>query len=105
MLFAGMAVVMAFPGPVKYKSDWRDRGLHHGGYPIKVGLWLICNVLPFFFPNPVIGVYGEHGLAPPCPAPPRPAPPRRHLGPARAPPMLQPGWRAWCPPSSWASRC
>ena len=60
LLFAVLALVMSFPGPVKYKSDWRDKGLHHGGYAIKVALWLAFNILPFFLPNPLVNAYGEH---------------------------------------------
>lgn len=59
LLFAVLALVMAFPGPVKYKSDWRDRGLHHGGYFVKVALWMGFNILPFFFPNGLVNAYGE----------------------------------------------
>jgi len=60
LLFAILAVVMSFPGPVKYKSDWRDKGLHHGGWPIKVGLWIVFNILPFFAPNSLINAYGRY---------------------------------------------
>lgn len=57
LLFSGLGIVMCFPAPVKYREDWRDRSLHHGGWPLKVVLWLLCNIIPFFFPNPVVGAY------------------------------------------------
>jgi hypothetical protein len=43
---------------VKYKSDKRDQYLHHGGWLVKLGLWLLCNALPFFLPVSVINAYG-----------------------------------------------
>lgn len=39
---------------VRYKSDKRDQYLHHGGWLLKIALWLGCLVLPFFLPNGVI---------------------------------------------------
>ena len=44
---------------VKYKSDKRDRFLHHGNWLVKLSLWLLFCVLPFFFPNGIVNVYGE----------------------------------------------
>ncbi|KAL4541005.1 hypothetical protein Ndes2526B_g05559 [Nannochloris sp. 'desiccata'] len=35
ILFMSMAIIMSFPAPVKYKSDWRDAYLHHGSWAIK----------------------------------------------------------------------
>lgn len=43
---------------VKYKSDKRDQYLHHGNWMVKLGLWLLFSLLPFFFPNGVISLYG-----------------------------------------------
>lgn len=42
---------------VRYKSDKRDAGLHHGHWLLKAGLWLACNALPFFLPVGVVGAY------------------------------------------------
>ncbi len=44
---------------VKYKSDKRDQYLHHGNWMVKLALWLAFCVLPFFFPNGLINMYGE----------------------------------------------
>jgi hypothetical protein len=57
MLFSGAAIVMAFPAPVRFKDDWRDVYIHHGGYLVKALLWLVCNIVPFFFSNGVVTVY------------------------------------------------
>lgn len=57
LLFATLAVIMAFPAPVLTRDDWRDSRLHHGGYVVKVLMWLGFNVLPFFFSNGVITFY------------------------------------------------
>ena len=43
---------------VKYKSDKRDQYLHHGNWMVKLGLWLLFSLLPFFFPNGTISLYG-----------------------------------------------
>lgn len=57
MLFSGLALVMSLPAPVKYKDDWRDAYIHHGGYIVKILLWFVCNIIPFFFSNGVIAAY------------------------------------------------
>lgn len=57
MLFAGLSAVMSLPAPVKDSSDWRDAYVHHGGWVLKAVMWLVCNILPFFFPNSVIAGY------------------------------------------------
>jgi len=57
LLFAVLALVMSFPAPVVMRDDWRDSKLHHGGWVVKVLLWLGFNILPFFFSNGVITVY------------------------------------------------
>lgn len=44
---------------VKYKSDKRDQYLHHGGWLVKLGLWLLLCILPFFFPVGLINAYCE----------------------------------------------
>lgn len=54
VLFGTLAVVMF---DVKYKSDRRDTALHHGHWLVKLGLWSLCNVLPFFLPPGVVGAY------------------------------------------------
>lgn len=53
---------------VKYKSDKRDQYLHHGGWLVKLTLWLVCCVLPFFFPVGLVNAYCEQGSngAVPC---------------------------------------
>ena len=48
---------------VKYKSDKRDQFLHHGGWLVKLMLWLGFNALPFFFPVGLVNAYGEQPLA------------------------------------------
>lgn len=57
LLFTVMAIIMSFPAPVKYTSDWRDRHLHHGAWHIKAGAWAAFTVLPFFFANPLVNAY------------------------------------------------
>lgn len=59
MLFSGLAMVMSLPAPVKYKDDWRDRYIHHGGYIVKILLWFVCNIIPFFFSNGVVAAYAS----------------------------------------------
>lgn len=44
---------------VKYKSDKRDKYLHHGNWLVKLGVWLLFSLLPFFFPAGVVSVYGK----------------------------------------------
>ena len=44
---------------VKYKGDKRDQYLHHGGWLLKLGLWLAFSALPFLFPNSLVNAYGE----------------------------------------------
>lgn len=43
---------------VKYKSDKRDQYLQHGGWFVKVALWVLFNILPFFFPVSFVNGYG-----------------------------------------------
>ena len=57
LLFTGLALLMSFPAPVKYKSDWRDKHIHHGGWALKAVLWLFCNIIPFFMPNSFVTGY------------------------------------------------
>lgn len=54
LLFAILSAVMI---GVRYKSDKRDRHLHHGGWLVKVVLWLFFNVVPFFFPIGLVNAY------------------------------------------------
>lgn len=42
---------------VRYKSDRRDTGLHHGHWLVKAGLWALCNTLPFLLPNGLVAAY------------------------------------------------
>ncbi|CAL5225424.1 g8239 [Coccomyxa viridis] len=55
-LFFGL-MALAMVG-VKYKSDKRDQYLQHGGWFVKVALWVLFNVLPFFFPVSFVNGYG-----------------------------------------------
>ena len=56
MFFGLMSAVLV---GVRYKSDKRDQYLHHGGWLVKLSLWLLFNILPFFFPVAMINGYGE----------------------------------------------
>ena len=47
---------------VRYKSDKRDQYLQHGGWFVKIGLWLLFNILPFFFPVSFVNGYGAPSL-------------------------------------------
>ena len=47
---------------VRYKNDKRDLYLQHGGWLVKIGLWLLFNALPFFLPVAVVNSYGEGQL-------------------------------------------
>jgi hypothetical protein len=42
---------------VRTRSDARDRHLHHGSWGLKALAWVVCNVLPFFFPTGAIEAY------------------------------------------------
>lgn len=44
---------------VRYKNDKRDLYLQHGGWFVKVGLWLLFNALPFFLPVGLVNSYGN----------------------------------------------
>ena len=44
---------------VKYKSDSRDRHLHHGNWLLQLGIWIVFVAVPFLFPNNVVDAYGE----------------------------------------------
>lgn len=55
LFFSFMAVALL---GVKYKSDKRDIYLHHGNWMVKLGLWLLFCILPFFFPNGLVSMYG-----------------------------------------------
>lgn len=54
MFFALMSAVLV---GVKYKSDKRDQYLHHGGWLVKLALWLAFCILPFFFPVGLVNAY------------------------------------------------
>ena len=55
-LFFGL-MSLAMVG-VRYKSDKRDQYLQHGGWFVKVALWVLFNILPFFFPVSFVNGYG-----------------------------------------------
>ena len=61
-LFFGL-MALAMVG-VRYKSDKRDQYLQHGGWFVKIALWLLFNVLAFFLPVGLVSAYGASG---PCP--------------------------------------
>ncbi|KAL3154486.1 hypothetical protein ABBQ32_013949 [Trebouxia sp. C0010 RCD-2024] len=54
MFFGLMSAVLL---GVKYKSDKRDQYLHHGGWLVKLALWLSFCILPFFFPVGLVNAY------------------------------------------------
>lgn len=60
MFFGLLALTMV---GVKYKSDKRDRYLQHGGWFVKIALWLLFIALPFFFPIGLINAYGRPKVA------------------------------------------
>ena len=45
------------PTPESPSSDARDVHLHHGSWVLKFTAWALCNVLPFFASNGVVGAY------------------------------------------------
>ena len=55
-LFFGL-MALAMVG-VRYKSDKRDQYLQHGGWFVKIALWLLFNVLAFFLPVGMVNAYG-----------------------------------------------
>lgn len=59
-LFFGL-MALAMVG-VRYKSDKRDQYLQHGGWFVKIALWLLFNVLTFFLPVGMINAYGARAL-------------------------------------------
>ncbi len=44
---------------VKFKSDKRDQYLQHGGWFVKVGLWLGFNIIAFLAPVGLVNAYCE----------------------------------------------
>ena len=57
MFFGLMSAVLV---GVKYKSDKRDQYLHHGGWLVKLALWLGFCILPFFFPVGLVNAYCKY---------------------------------------------
>lgn len=57
MFFGLMSAVLI---GVKYKSDKRDQYLHHGGWLVKLALWLGFCILPFFFPVGLVNAYCKY---------------------------------------------
>ncbi|KAK9835016.1 hypothetical protein WJX81_004736 [Elliptochloris bilobata] len=55
-LFFGL-MALAMVG-VRLKSDKRDQYLQHGGWFVKIALWLLFNVLAFFLPVGMVNAYG-----------------------------------------------
>lgn len=55
MFFSFMALALL---GVQYRSDKRDKYLHHGNWLLKLGLWMAFCILPFFFPNSLVNAYG-----------------------------------------------
>jgi hypothetical protein len=56
LFFATMSCIMV---GVKYRSDQRDKYLHHGNWLLKLFVWMLFVAVPFLFPTSVIGAYGE----------------------------------------------
>lgn len=54
LFFATMSVTMI---GVKYKSDNRDKYIHHGNWLLKLAVWLVFTALPFLFPNNIVDAY------------------------------------------------
>eukprot|EP00195_Chlamydomonas_chlamydogama_P004895 CAMPEP_0202902598 /NCGR_PEP_ID=MMETSP1392-20130828/16943_1 /ASSEMBLY_ACC=CAM_ASM_000868 /TAXON_ID=225041 /ORGANISM="Chlamydomonas chlamydogama, Strain SAG 11-48b" /LENGTH=445 /DNA_ID=CAMNT_0049589387 /DNA_START=195 /DNA_END=1532 /DNA_ORIENTATION=+ len=54
LFFITMSCIML---GVKYRSDKRDKYLHHGNYLLKLGVWLLFTALPFLFPNNIVEGY------------------------------------------------
>ncbi|CAD7699571.1 unnamed protein product [Ostreobium quekettii] len=48
IFFALLSLIMT---NIKYKSDWRNKYLQHGGWGIKFALWLLFLIIPFFIPG------------------------------------------------------
>lgn len=44
---------------VKFKSDKRDQYLQHGGWIVKVGLWVGFNIIAFLAPVGLVNAYCE----------------------------------------------
>jgi len=55
-LFFGL-MALAMVG-VRFKSDKRDQYLQHGGWFVKVALWLLFTVVAFFLPVGLVNAYG-----------------------------------------------
>lgn len=56
-LFFGLLSVVLLG--VKFKSDKRDQYLQHGGWIVKVGLWIGFNVIAFLAPVGLVNAYCE----------------------------------------------
>ena len=54
MFFGALSLMLI---NVRSRSDPRDRHIHHGAWALKFTAWVVCNVLPFFFPNDAVGGY------------------------------------------------
>jgi hypothetical protein len=60
LFFAGLSCVLI---DVKTRGD-RRCAIHHDHWAVKVGVWVLLTVLPFFLPNDVIKAYGASHSAP-----------------------------------------
>lgn len=60
LFFAGLSCVLI---DVKTRGD-RRCAIHHDHWAVKVGVWVLLTVLPFFLPNDVINAYGASNSAP-----------------------------------------
>jgi hypothetical protein len=72
LFFAGLSCVLI---DVKTRGD-RRCAIHHDHWAIKVGVWVLLTVLPFFLPNDVIKAYGAYTNSAPSPAAMRESKPR-----------------------------
>ena len=113
MFFGLMALAMV---GVRYKSDRRDQYLQHGGWFVKVALWLVFSILPFFFPASFVNGYGKMLAAAAHPTPLVHAYPHlvrsstsQHIcitisNSCSMRAYVQGGWRGWAPLASCACR-
>lgn len=59
LFFAVLALIMI---GVKDQNDKRD-SWHHGGWMVKMIIWILLIVLMFFMPNVVVDIYGKLFMA------------------------------------------
>lgn len=55
--FLFFAILAAVLYGVKEKGDKRDKYVHHGNWALKIAVWLVLSVVPFFLPAGMIDAY------------------------------------------------